>query len=86
MSLHLCFKNDLSGIEIKIKQIEKDLERNHETINKIKETVKEIANGDPNSLKRLRDALDSNLKVCTKFIFFLCLTVCFDFSTDLSYN
>lgn len=51
------FQNDLSSIEAKIKRIESDLQRNHKTINLIKDTVRDIANGDTQSLTRLQKAL-----------------------------
>ena len=54
--IHL--QNDLSGIEAKIKRIETDLQRNHKTINLIKDTVRDIANGDTESLNRLQKALE----------------------------
>ena len=48
----------MDGIEAKIKQIEADLQRNHKTINLIKETIRDLARGDPGSLDRLPGILN----------------------------
>ncbi len=49
---------------MKIKRIEGDLQKNHKTINLIKETVREIANGNSDSIKELQKALQIDLQVC----------------------
>ncbi len=59
--MSLSLQNDLNSIEVKIKAIEADLQRNHKTINMIKDAVRDIAKGDVDSLKKLQDAL----QVCT---------------------
>ena len=56
-------QNDLSGIEAKIKRIEADLQKNHKTINLIKETVREIAKGNSDGIKQLQEALQLDLQV-----------------------
>ena len=54
----LCvLQNDLNSIEVKIKAIESDLQRNHKTINMIKDAVRDIAKGDMDSLHKLQEAL-----------------------------
>jgi len=60
--------NELNNIEVKIKQIEEDLKRNHQTISDIKTALHQIVKGDVKSidiLKRTFDALgpgDGGLK------------------------
>jgi alpha-mannosidase II len=54
-------ENDLTSIEVKIKAIESDLQRNHKTINMIKDAVRDIAKGDMDSLAKLQDALQIQL-------------------------
>ena len=47
----------MNGIEVKIKQIEVDLQKNHRTIQLIKKAVQDIAKGDSEGLQRLHDAI-----------------------------
>ncbi|XP_067654229.1 alpha-mannosidase 2x-like isoform X1 [Haliotis asinina] len=47
----------LDGIEVKIKRIEDDIIRNHETIKEIKDTVGKIAKGDRSGIDRLKEVL-----------------------------
>ena len=51
-------ENDMDGIEAKIKEIEKNLQRNHKTINQIKDVVRDIADGDKTGIKRLQNLLN----------------------------
>ena len=46
--------NELNNIEVKIKQIEDDLKRNHQTISDIRSALHGIVKGDPGSIDRLR--------------------------------
>lgn len=46
--------NELNNIEFKIKQIEDDLKRNHQTISDIRSALHGIVKGDPDSIDRLR--------------------------------
>ncbi|CAH1790575.1 unnamed protein product [Owenia fusiformis] len=48
---------EMNSIENKIKQIESDLQRNHKTINLIKDAVRDIADGDSSSLNKLKDVI-----------------------------
>ena len=46
--------NELNNIEVKIKQIEEDLQRNHKTINDIKYALGQIVKGDDNAFMVLK--------------------------------
>lgn len=51
------FQNDLNGIESKIRRIEAELVRNHKTIQLLKDTVRDLAQGDVSSLDKLQQML-----------------------------
>ena len=60
--------NELNNIEVKIKQIEEDLKRNHQTISDIKSALHQIVKGDVKSIDRLKrtfDALDGGAGIKT---------------------
>ena len=50
-------QNGLSNIDEKIKMIEAMLKENQDTLDLIRETVKDVANGDQDSLRKLQKML-----------------------------
>lgn len=52
--MHWFFQDSLNNFEQKISEIQGDIEKNHKTIEEIKDAVRKLSNGDKKSVDRLK--------------------------------